>query len=369
MSEYLIQQSTMTGIADAIRAKAGITGTMTPAKMVEAINSIKTKIPCGNGKEWTNSNITSSAWSVLAYGNGIWVAGSYTTSSVGIRWSTNGMTWTESNVTSGGIQKIAYGDGLFVAAGDSDAGGLLYSEDGNTWTQSNVTSTSFDIAFHDGMWCATVVDSGIYYSTDGMTWTQSNVTSNRPHFLLYSNGVWVVAGNSIASRDLMYSTDGMTWNSCDKSGSNITGNLNTLWYANGLWIVGGRSDVGLAYSTDGITWKDTNKTSGTFYGAITYSNGLWVVGEYDDGGLYYSTDGMTWTQSNITSNSFFCVDCANGVWVACSDNGLYYSTDGMTWTKSNVVTSSVTVPSALNANGMWVAAYTGLKYSASFVSD
>lgn len=45
MADYLIQDSTLTGIADAIRAKTGSSAAMTPAQMVTAIGNI----PSGGG--------------------------------------------------------------------------------------------------------------------------------------------------------------------------------------------------------------------------------------------------------------------------------------------------------------------------------
>ena len=40
MAEYLIQDTTLTGIAEAIRIKTGKTGTITPAEMPDEIKSI-----------------------------------------------------------------------------------------------------------------------------------------------------------------------------------------------------------------------------------------------------------------------------------------------------------------------------------------
>ena len=47
MAEYIIQDSTLTGIADAIRAKTGGSAAMTPAQMATEIGSIRTG---GGGK-------------------------------------------------------------------------------------------------------------------------------------------------------------------------------------------------------------------------------------------------------------------------------------------------------------------------------
>lgn len=54
MAEYLIQDTTITGIADAIRSKGGTTEKLTLAGMVDAINAIQT----GDGGETNFNHIT-----------------------------------------------------------------------------------------------------------------------------------------------------------------------------------------------------------------------------------------------------------------------------------------------------------------------
>lgn len=61
MADYLIQDSTLTDIADAIRAKTGGSSAMTPAEMVTAIGSI----PSGGG-----SQITKDEWTLASDYNG-----------------------------------------------------------------------------------------------------------------------------------------------------------------------------------------------------------------------------------------------------------------------------------------------------------
>lgn len=73
-------------------------------------------------------------------------------------------------------------------------------------------------------------------------------------------------------------------------------------------------------------------------------------------------NGTEWTQSNITNGIFDAIYNANGIWVAAG-TGLYYSTNGKVWTKSNV--TSGTFDYVYNADGIWVARSTdiGLWYS------
>ena len=55
MADYLIKDTTLTNIADAIRAKKSSTDTYTPAEMATAISSIQTG---GGGGELTEEDLT-----------------------------------------------------------------------------------------------------------------------------------------------------------------------------------------------------------------------------------------------------------------------------------------------------------------------
>lgn len=55
MADYLIKDTTLTNIADAIRAKKSSTDTYTPAEMATAISSIETG---GGGGELTEEDLT-----------------------------------------------------------------------------------------------------------------------------------------------------------------------------------------------------------------------------------------------------------------------------------------------------------------------
>ena len=59
MSEYLINASTLTGIASAIRSKTGSTSAFTPAQIISAINDIPAGIPYVPPHAYQSSNIVS----------------------------------------------------------------------------------------------------------------------------------------------------------------------------------------------------------------------------------------------------------------------------------------------------------------------
>ena len=121
---------------------------------------------------------------------------------------------------------------------------------------------------------------------------------------------------------------------------------------------------------DLLTWLESNATKQASDTAIQpskertiISNGTITVrpdSPYDAIGEVSVTvnvsggfpNGTKWTQSNITSGSFSSLYNANGVWIAAG-SGLYYSTDGQTWTQSNITSGGFS--SVVNANGLWVA--------------
>ena len=224
----------------------------------------------GNGKVFTQSNITNGTFNSVYYDNNLWLAGGY-----GLYYSTDGKSWTQSNVTRGYFVSIYYSNGIWVAGGDSV---LYYSIDGKTWTQSNITNKIiYSVYYGNGTWVAGG-DGGLYYSTDGMSWTQSNVT----------NGV---------SDDTFIS----------------------VYYDNNLWVAG--SGRGLWYSIDGKTWTKSNVGGYSYIYSVYYANNLWVAGVAEDG-LYYSTDGKVWTfGSNCQALSFYY---ANDIWVAGGNVALWY---------------------------------------------
>lgn len=309
MSEYIIQDSTLTNIADAIRTKDGSTGTIAVSEMASKISNIKSGFP--NGMEWTQSNVTDVAFSDVRYADGIWVALSDSSSKKGFYYSIDGKTWTQSNITT------EYYNSIFSLRCDPAIGNA------------------------NGLWLI-----GSYYSTDGKTWVE-NTNDIVPAYsarFFNANGVWIAGANGL-SMNMNRSVDGINW-TLDSSRLTIE-----YCYANGIWVSAGN---GMYYSVDdGITWT---QTSTIICGDVRFGKNIWVAAGYDSTGLYYSLDGMTWTQSNITSITVGTVCYANGIWVACSyDNGIYYSLDGMVWTLS---TSSSHASKALRcyyANGIWLA--------------
>ena len=355
MAEYLIQDTTLTAIADAVRSKTGSTASLSPSEIATEIGNIKTGFP--NGTEWTQSNINT-AMCHVAYGDGIWVACSNGT---GLYYSTDGMTWAQSNITSGIFYYSKYGNGTWVASSDST--GIYYSTDGMTWNQSNITDVHVNkytssgnvdkICFANNIWIFASESNGIYYSTDGMTWTQSNITDRNCNSCAYGNGIFVATGNGIQA--VCISTDGITWTMKQVG----TGCYSTriVKYANKKFVITGSN--GIYYSIDGITWTKSNLEMNAEI--LMFANGIWVAAAGTIG-VYYSTDGMTWTQHTALSiGNMQAINNACGIWIISSSSSAYYFANEND--ECRVITSRgfYTIE---NANGIWVGGNSqGLSYS------
>ena len=202
--------------------------------MPTAISELKTGFP--NGTEWTLArSIGSYSPRSLYYANGIWIC----CCSYGILYSINGKEWTQSNITSPAGDSL-YANGIWVCSLSSS---LYYSTDGKVWTQSNLTNFSANINYANGIWIASCNNSsssdlskGIYYSTDGKTWTLSNITNKCSKNIFYSSGIWLTGGG-YSSHLSYYSKDGKTWT----QSNNIY--LNIFYSANGIIVAGNKNNL------------------------------------------------------------------------------------------------------------------------------
>jgi len=315
----------------------------------------------------------------VAYGNGRWVAGSYSYrpySNTGINEyqakmaysADNGVTWTavadskfnfDSEYT--GINAIAYGNNRWVAVGSQ--GKMAYSADnGVTWTavadSKFGTSDIKAVAYGNNRFVAVGGSGKMAYSANGESWTavadstiwDYNYTfNNAPNTIkagiqaiAYGNNRFVAVGSY---GKMAYSANGETWTAVADStiwqkgtyysgGSQVYSDINGIAYGNGKWVaVGGEGKM--AYSTDnGVTWTAVADStiwqytySGSTYtsniGDIAYGNGRFVA--VGGSKMAYSTDGTNWTAvaGSSTLNSFSIGDIAygNGRFVAVGSDG------------------------------------------------
>lgn len=191
-----------------------------------------------------------SYWNDIAYGNGIYIAVTYTsTGNSIIARSTDGINWTShiAPVTTGG--RITFGNGKFVATGTR--GELFYSEDGINWTLESQTMTIAALEFGSGVFIAPFSDTygsnKFAYSEDGIDWTQGTFPSlARWYNVHYGNGRFIITVSG-SSNTALQSSDGINWNVISMPG-------NYSWSA----LAYGKSNfVTLAYSKNIGAYKNS----------------------------------------------------------------------------------------------------------------
>lgn len=363
MSKYLIEGSTLTGIADAIRSKSGSTDTIATTDMATQIAAIETGVD--------TSNATITAMDVMsgkvAYGADGQVVGEAPFGFEGWRKEVQlptDVTWLA----------VSYGCGRFVAIAQSV---VAYSEDGFTWTQAElpVSMTSATIAYDDinGRFVVcTGTQSGLY-SEDGVTWTS---------FTFPSDGEWrgVTCGNGrfVAVRRnapiAAYSDDGVTWTGSTFPSSGI---WVAVAYGNGLYVTISSTKGYCFYSEDGVTWNRGTISDTYRWESLAFGNGVFVAagtssdasagsGGGDgsvDGGItsstriMYSTNGMSWRAAHQTSRSLANVQFTHGRFFAPVFYGggeVIYSDDGISWDVMSLHTQGLSLQFAYG-NGIYLA--------------
>jgi hypothetical protein len=300
----------------------------------------------GGGMAWTavaNSPFGTSDIFAVAYGGDKFVAvgkdGKTAYSSDGINWT--GKTITNKYGSTSNFSAIAYGNGMFVSEW---AFSIMYSSDGIDWTEANISGGSSkphinSIAYGGGKFVGVGMGaaSNIATSTDGINWSTVLLSDVRSiNAVAYGNGMFVAAGESPdVDIIILTSTDGTNWTNIpvDLSDIFLSFEINVIAFGNGKFVAGSLGRM--ATSTDGAKWSGgrVNVFSSFTIGAITFDNGKFVAGN-SIGVMGTSTDGTTWTG---TSNSTFGMDSinsiayGNGKFVAVGDKGkMAYSSEGGT---------------------------------------
>lgn len=257
-----------------------------------------------NGKKWFRGQSDDVSledlnnWDGLLYENGVWIAWVGSSGSSRILRSTDGINWELASCPSNfSYITLAYGNGMWVAGSNSKSGsyGTYYSLDNcSTWIKGTwTTSIIGSIVFNNGVWIASD-SSGILRSTDGISWTRVYQGGKFTSIVFY-NGVWNAGGSYSYTTSHIYSIDnGLTWELVTKDSSSNTTNI---YYSDGLWVLGTESK-GIYYSIDGINWTVSNISNGSY--RVFKAGGTWIAGSVSyQGSIYYSLDGKNWTLSNL----------------------------------------------------------------------
>lgn len=281
-------------------------------------------------------------FSGVAYGNGKFViTGRQTT--VPLYSSDGGLTWNETDLPGGDYPRVIFGDGTFVTAGRR--GGAAYSDDGEHWTQVNMTNGGWGLAYGDGVFIASSLDSGtIYRSTDkGRTWRYAAHVGSTLKATAYGDGTFVVVDCADAgSQTCAYSEDGgVNWNLSQMPSNEV---WSSVAYGNGRFIATSLTGNTAAYSTDkGRTWTGFTLPYSAKWDSIIFDGNKFIVISGDsDTPFLYSYDGINWIQSPVNVKGVAAA-YGNGKYIALGDRGAFSGSNlGQEFSFSDVYTSTAT---------------------------
>lgn len=255
--------------------------------------------------------------------------------------SLDGITWTLQSVSITGGQKLAYGNGVFVAMTVSTTH-FFTSPDGIIWTSRNVTSGLWTkIAFGNSIFVAVAnISNKAQISTDGgVTWGLITLPLSSSYFCIaFGAGLFVTIGQSGINNEVLTSPDGVTWTVRSQP---ILTSYFALAFGEGFGFVAiENSDTGkIITSPDGITWTSrTPVPTSINWVALAFGNGIFVALSYNSTDVMRSTDGgITWTLgTSAAAQSWFDITFHNGLFIGLSANGgtqhVQTSPDGITWT-------------------------------------
>ena len=222
----------------------------------------------------STTNLTSSGYTGIAYGNGKFVAvskGRYA------YYSTDGNNWNACSGTSGILHSVAYGNNRFVAVGEDVA---FYSTDGISWTAITTTGIFLGIAYGNGRFIVVGGSGKVSALADGSTtWTAITSTISGTDSLssiAYGNNRFVMVGNTAKTQ---YLADGST--TCVLMTGNIgTDDLYSVAY-NGTRFVAVGANGRSIRSTNGTSWSNMGANgllSQSYYSIIPYGTKFLCLG-------------------------------------------------------------------------------------------
>jgi hypothetical protein len=294
-------------------------------KFVAATSSYsQNTLASANGINWnsyTNSLPGNVDYRLMAYGNGVYVTfGPFSSTSAT---STDAVTWTTRTLpNANNWTALEFGNGRFVATSYSGGGVATVSAtsvDGINWTTGDMPD---DVAFGPTEYRALAYGNGYfkafgYYSnvvatsTNGTTWTAAySEAAATWKYAQYGGGVWVVIA---VYGDVQFATDGVyySYTGLPEDSYFVTG----LTYGAGKFVIVSRYTLSqttgynyVATSPDGNTW--TAQTAPALpYRNVNYGAGLFVAIANDDqsGSTDYATspDGVTWTQRTLPTSGLW----------------------------------------------------------------
>ncbi len=288
------------------------------------ITGSRTRTTSIDGVTWTtgsNALSATNSWNAVCGGdpadNGNIVVVAVASGTRVLNYSYDCTTWT-ANATgmpsTAAWTSLAFGEGVFVAVSTTSSTAAASSTDGITFTARTLPSSAnwLSVAYDSVNGNFAAVSGGTStaaaYSTDGTSWSSAT---------LPSSGDWrcVAAGNGTLvalrynSTEGAYSTDGgVTWDACDTLP--VTGNWTSIAYGNGVFVAVSTGGTVALTSTDGISWTQRVLPVSGNWSSITYSTSLKLFGAITNAttnGLATSPDGILWTGRTLTSAAYTSV--------------------------------------------------------------
>ena len=351
----------------------------------------------------------------VCYGNGIYVIINYDNDGTqGVYYSYDAINWNVSSPvpTTKALTMLIYGGGWFVAGTYTAEGDLIYSNNGIEWKATNETGfvTGTKSYFYSGCYgngtfvitssitnikrlhcsfeppCVSYVTlpssdpfsaiaygNGIYvamkqgaterstccYSYDGYTWKISNAfsTSGKYSSIAFGNGVFVMA-SSVANKTCLSSSDGINWTDC----ATLTTGVFAMRFVNDRFVAfngGSSSSTFCVWSSDGVTWNDWTLPESLKWFDIAYSNGTYVIiANGTNHGAMRKDGDATWTSITIGTNAYQWCSIVYGnnrfAALAFSSAVIAESEDGINWTVETKQYSSGSWRGIMYGNGVFL---------------
>ncbi len=292
----------------------------------------------GNVANWKYQvPAVSLSWRSVTYGNGLFVAVSFSGTSNRVMTSPDGIVWTSrTSVSDVNWQSVVFGNNLFVAvAATTTTSNVMTSSDGITWTlRTGAFAAAFrSITYGNGLFVAVACSSTgisctiggtsnrIMTSPDGVTWTTRTGSRRRFQSVTFGNGLFVAVADTVGSLDrALVSSNGTTWSTSIVAADN---DWKSVTYGNGLFVAVASSGTGnrVMTSPDGVSWTSRTSAVDSAWNSVTYGNGLFVAVASSGTGdrVMTSPNGIVWTsQAGAINNPWTSIVHANGTFVAVS---------------------------------------------------
>ena len=209
-----------------------------------------------------------------AFGNGVFVI-TFSGANVGL--SNDGINWRTAPITSSAWSQVVFGNGLFVTVSSTSGTTAASSPDGVTWTIRTLPSTAswYSVGFGNGVFVATLSGASTTgaVSLDGITWTAMTMPSSLQwQAFAYGNGK-ILAIPRGPTTVAATSVNGADW-------TTVTLPSSSDWvagaYGNNSFLITAISSTAAATSPDGVTWTARTMPSVTNY-SVVFATGKFVA--------------------------------------------------------------------------------------------